>query len=244
MPNSPLFFLHPCLCDVSRNIRTGMQHSFVTTNEVVAGEGIQVTEETINAIKIALSARLDELEAEKVFVSSTVDDLVQERHAVKISLFNMGFYPIMSESDEFEYGPHDMHSHDHCVNEVLKCKKIVFIIGERYGGKYAGDRYKDIASEIITQSGELIREPSISLVELYAAIKNGLQYYVFVKQSVLNQKKVYGENKMTNSMDAEVFTLINFINHLNTNGAVRGNWFIPFKSEKDLIGRLKAIGLK
>lgn len=244
LPNSPLFFLHPCLCDVSRKIRTGMQHKFTTTNEVIAGEGIQVTDAALDAITATLPERLDELETEKVFVSSTVEDLTSERHAVKISLFNMGFYPIMSESNEFEYGPSDIHSHDHCVNEVLKCKKIVFIIGERYGGIYAGDTYRDIASEIITASGGLITAPSISLVELYVAIKNGLQYYVFVKQAVLNQKGIYKKSENANGMDKEVFALINFINHLNINGPVQGNWFIPFKSEKDLIGRLKAIGLK
>ena len=244
LPNSPLFFLHPCLCDVSRKIRTGMQHSFFTTNEAIAGDGIQVTNEVLDSIKVSLPTRLSELEDEKVFVSSTVEDLQSERLAVKTSLFNMGFYPIMSESDEFEYAPNDIHSHDHCINEVLKCKKIVFIIGERYGGIYAGEKYKDIATEILNISDGRIREPSISLVELYAAIKHGLKYYVFVKHDVLKQKNIYKKEGITGNVDENVFVLINFINHLKIGESVCGNWFLPFKSDKDLIGRLRTVGLK
>lgn len=244
LPDSPIFFLHPCLCDVSRKIRSRTQRAFCTTNEVVAGESIQVTDEALGIIKQALPDRIAELEAEKVFVSSTVNDLTQERQAVKTSLFNMGFYPIMSESMEFEYGANSIHSHDHCIKEALKCKKMVFLVGEKYGDPYSGNDYKKYVTEIQEASNGLIEEPSISLVELYAAIKNGLQYYVFVKQDVLNQKRLCKNGEIVEGIDKRVFTLINFINHLKFDGTVRGNWFISFRSEKDLIGRLSAIGLQ
>lgn len=241
LPDSPLYCLHPCLCDVSRKLRGSIQHTFTTTNEAIAGEGIQILDEQLKNIQKELPERIRELDSEKIFVSSTVLDLSNERRAISQSLFKMGYYPILSESEEFEYGPNDTDSHDHCINEVLKCTQIIFIVGEKYGGIYAGTKYQELAATLCNASEGRITKPSISLMELFAAITNGLQYYVFVKKSVLEQQRLYKENGDSGAVDKEIFSLINFINHIQKNGERAGNWFVPFKSITDLNSRLRSI---
>lgn len=249
LPNSPLYCLHPCLCDVSRNSRNYLHHNFVTTNEVICGEGIQVSDEKISNITKSLLDRIVEMNKEKIFISSTIYDLSKERNAIKKSLFKEGYYPVLSESEEFTYAPNDVDSHDHCIDELLKCNTMIFIIGDKYGGKYVGEKYKSYIEEIKKESNKKITEPSISLMEFFAAKKNGLSYYVFVKKDVLEQQKLYNQEKSKSenkefdfiTCDLEVFKIINFVNHIKINGKRAGNWFIPFKSIADLKTRLSKL---
>lgn len=252
LPNSPLYCLHPCLCDVSRNSRNYMHHNFVTTNEIICGEGILTSDEIISNITSSLPDRIIEMNKEKIFISSTIYDLSKERTAIKQLLFKEGYYPVLSESEEFAYPPNDVDSHDHCIDELLKCHTMIFIIGEEYGGKYAGEKYKEYINEIRTESNDKIVEPSISLMEFYAAKKNKLNYYVFVKKSVLEQQRIYNQKKDNHediqqesfACNLEIFKVINFVNHIKKEGKRAGNWFIPFKSIPDLKTRLNQISFE
>lgn len=249
LPNSPLYCLHPCLCDVSRNSRNYMHHNFETCNEVICGEGIITPDDKILKITNSLQERIQEMNKEKIFISSTIHDLSKERNAIKKTLFKEGYYPVLSESDEFRYAPNDVDSHDHCIDELLKCNKMIFIIGERYGGKYFGEDYQSYVEEIEKESKKIITEPSISLMEFYAAKKNNLEYYVFVKKNVLDQQRLYNEKKKNKetidsdsfTCDLEIFNVINFVNHIQRNGKRAGNWFIPFRTIPDLKTRLNQI---
>lgn len=241
LPVSPLYCLHPCLCDVSRNHRNYMHHSFFTSNTTIAGEGIEVSDEKIDSIKSSLSDCLVELDKEKVFVSSTIFDLEDERKTIKRALFKAGYYPIMSESGEFEYGPNTVHSHDHCLDELLKCRHIVFIIGKEYGGRYAGDNYKYIKEKIVEDSHGEIAEPSISLMEFVVAHQNNIGYHIFVKNEVLNQHRMRNEPGASFTCDPDVFKIINYVNHLQKDGIKAGNWYIPYKSIQDLRKRLNSL---
>jgi len=241
LPVSPLYCLHPCLCDVSRNHRNYIHHSFFTTNTSIAGEGIEISDVKIDNIKAYLPICMEKLDQEKVFVSSTVYDLEEERKTIKRALFKAGYYPIMSESGEFEYGPNTVHSHDHCIDELLKCRHIVFIIGEQYGGPYAGNKYKNIKEKIVTESHGEIKDPSISLMEFVAAQQSNISYHIFVKNEVLNQHRMRNKPDVTYTCDPNIFKIINYINHLQKDGVKAGNWYIPYKSIQDLRRRLNSL---
>lgn len=252
LPNSPLYCLHPCLCDVSRNSRNYMHHNFVTTNEVICGEGVEVSDQKISTIINSLQDRIIEMDREKIFISSTIYDLSKERNAIKKSLFKEGYYPVLSESEEFNYAPNDVDSHDHCIDELLKCDTMIFMIGEKYGGKYVGEKYKSYIEEIKNESKGKITEPSISLMEFYVAKRNGIKYYVFVKKDVLDQKRAYDQQKSSPEIekmnlitcDLDIFKVINFVNHIKIDGKRAGNWFISFKSIMDLKTRLSKLSFK
>lgn len=249
LPNSQLYCLHPCLCDVSRNSRNYMHHNFETCNEIICGEGILTPDDKISNIVNSLQYRIQEMDKEKIFISSTIYDLTKERDAIKKSLFKEGYYPVLSESDEFRYAPNDVDSHDHCIDELLKCNTMIFIIGEKYGGKYIGEDYKSYIEDIYNESAKNISEPSISLMEFYAAEKNNLNYYVFVKKDVIDQQRIYKNKKEKKeditqddfTCDIDIFKVVNFVNHIKKEGKRAGNWFLPFKSIPDLKTRLNQI---
>lgn len=149
----------------------------------------------------------------------------------------------MSEADNFGYAPNDVDSHDYCIDQMLKCKQMVCIVGIVYGGIYAGSKYKEYVKEIEKESKGKITQPSISLMEFYIGKRKGLTYRIFVQREILDEKKIYDENKDTynGKVQPRVFDLVNFINHITKNGKRSGNWFMVFSSPERLEVQLKGI---
>ena len=229
-------------------MRASKNRKFETANETIVGENIEVDDEKIKIIIKRRARLLKELNKEKVFVSSTIYNLTDERMKAKQVLYDKGYYPIMSEQDNFQYGPNDADSHDHCIDELLKCKQMICIIGCEYGGIYAGDKYKNYIEEIRKESGGRIQNPSISLMEFYIGRKKGLKYRIFVKGQVIEEKKIYdsseNKNEFVGKTEREVFTLINFINHIKDqkNECKRGgNWLFIYDSIDRLAHQLSGI---
>lgn len=235
LPISDLYVLHPCLCDEARRLRGTKNRTFSTSNETIIGEGIEVTDEKIQKIKKRQKSLVQKLDKEKVFVSSTIFDLESERNTVKNILYKKGYYPIMSERDNFRYGPNNADSHDHCIDELLKCKQMICLVGKEYGGIYAGNKYQEYVEMINKESGGRITKPSISLMEFYVGKQNNLRYRIFVKKEVMDEKIIYDSDKENykGTVKKEIFDLINFINHIrkNINATERGgNWCQVFES--------------
>jgi hypothetical protein len=229
--NSDLFFLHPALCDKTRKARNCINKEFITNVLTIVGEEITIEEDKIRLTEKCLPKLMEQLNDDKIFISSTIEDLGNERRAVKDVLIKKHLYPIMSEELDFECGNTNIHSHDHCINEMLKCKQIIYIIGNSYGGIYTGNEYTDYAKEIKAKSNGMIEEPSISLMEFYIAKIKKLEYKIFVLENVLDEKRANTPNKC----DEKVFKIINYINHLSDeNEERRGNWFTKFKNANEL----------
>lgn len=232
LPVSNLYILHPCLCDEARRIRNGLNREFIASNLLIACEGKVVPDETIKDIR--RKRNIDKMKKEMVFVSSTISNLTLERKIAKEVLFDKGFYPIMSEEDNFGYAPNNSDSHDYCIDKLLKCSKMVCIIGKKIGGKYAGHKYKSYINEIYKKSGERIKEPSISLMEFFSGWKKGnIIFRVFIDEEISTDYEIYKKDKKNycGETDIEVFTLVNFINHLEIEkGRRRGNWRMSYDS--------------
>ena len=67
-----------------------------------------------------------------VFISSTVDDLRHIRDAVRATVEEVGYQPVMSEYGEIGYMGGDA-AEDACYRTVPGCQLVVLIIGKRYG---------------------------------------------------------------------------------------------------------------
>ena len=243
LKKSKLYVLHPCLCDIARDSQTSLVREFKTCNETVVGDGITVDEQKVQHIISYLPSLQSQMDKEKVFISSTIEDLLSVRNVIKNSIFVKGLYPIMSEAHNFVEGDNNVDSHDHCINELLRCPQIIYIIGKKCGGKYAGTQYKNLMQEIINQSKNRISNPSISLMEFYAAKKNGIKYHVFVDKQVLDLVSNYNKTKnidiiKNNEIDEEVINILNFVNHICKDGVRKGNWMIPFTSSSELKKRI------
>lgn len=241
LPESALYFLHPCLGDVVRELRNERGLNYQPNDIFVAGDSCEYKSSCFNDISKFIFQRMEELKGEKVFVSSTIYDLVAERKGVCNILLDRGLYPVMSEMPFFDLTDAQLaHSHDHCIDEMLKCKNLIFILGKNYGGKYAGERYKEYVEKICKLSNGSIKQPSISLMELFIARCHKLRCYLFVSEEVEKEKRKEGKNKKGKGIDTMIFTEINFINHFKEeeDEKIKGNWISIYKNEDELIWRI------
>jgi len=243
---SNLYLLHPCLWDIARDLRNSNHRSYAFANETVVGDGVFVETSKAESVKSRLSTLMKDLDEEKVFVTSTIEDLKKERKVIKSSLISKGYYPLLSESDNFRDGSNNVDSHDHCIDELLKCTKMIFVIGSKWGGKYSGDKYKAYVTNINNDSLCKIDSPSISLMEFYVAKRNNLSYKVFIAKNVLDRVSAANKDSSINledyGIDFEVKILVNFVNHISTNGVREGNWMNVYNDISDLRRRISNIG--
>ena len=227
--NGKYFYLHPTLSNMSRDIRNNLGLSYKTSNAVIVGDNYKM-DAIPNKITNNIRNVSYHLSKEKIFVSSTIFDLKKERRAVRKNLRNRGLHPIMSEHNEFNlHNAQRVHSHDHCLNQVKKCKGFIFVIGNEYGGYYKGNDYLNEKEEIKSLSGGKISNPSISLMEYYIARKNKSKCYVFMAEEI--------EDKYQNKLlKEEMKSEIDFITHFQLDdNIIKGNWISHYKDMNEFV---------
>lgn len=72
-----------------------------------------------------------------VFISSTVEDLDEVRHALRAQLERRQIEVRLSEDADFPVEP-GFTSHEACLRAVRSAHVIVLLVGERFGGEYQG----------------------------------------------------------------------------------------------------------
>ena len=234
LPKSSHYYLHPALSDKARDLRAKKGMTFIIDPNVVIGDCYEVRVSN-NALYSTLKREKQEMKKERVFVSSTIKNLQEERDAIKDVLKQRNLHPVLSETEEFD--PSDaqsLHSHDVCLDEVKKCKSFLFLIGEEYGGIYKGEKYKKQRDELIELSEGKIAKPSISLMEFYIARKSGLNCCVFASNNIEKMKQ-------EETLNDEIKNEINFVNHfkLHPKLPIKGNWINWYKDSDDLKKRVK-----
>lgn len=235
LPISQHYHLHPALSNKTRDLRATLGLPFAVNDIIVIGDEYTVDIEKLKEINSSIKKHLTQIKKERVFVSSTVWDLKNERETIRSVLKGKGLHPIMSEKQEFDKkDAQNVHSHDLCLNEIKKCKSFIFIIGENYGGLYNGTAYKKEKDEIIEASENRIQAPSISLMEFYIARKNRLKCFVFSSSTIEKMKTL-------EQLPEELRTEINFINHfkLNSQKNIKGNWIDWYTDMSDLSNRVQ-----
>ena len=140
-----------------------------------------------------------------VFISSTVDDLRHIRDAVRATVEEVGYQPVMSEYGEIGYMGGDA-AEDACYRTVPECQLVVLIIGKRYGSAAKNDPDKTITElydlwyekkyEILgTYSSK--RPPKIPLSENqeFKSIKNAIIKEAMNLNQESNQKQTAAHQK-------------------------------------------------
>ena len=239
LPSSDLYFLHPMLTNKIESERRGKGLHFDVCKRLVVGHGQPVKDEHYLSITSKELERFNRVSTNSIFLSSTCFDLHDYRKMIFKELRNYDYSVIMSERNDFGTPNITANSYDFCLDKVLKCKRMIFIIGERYGGVYKGEKYLEEAKEI-GQISDALREPSISLMEFYLAHKNKIDTYVFVKKDIYNERISYEKNKHigiynpTFVKDNRVFDIVSFITRLP-----KGNWLKTFEDLPDLLEIIK-----
>lgn len=231
-PKSDYYFVHPCLMDVIRKRRDEYSLLHYTDDNQIVGDDYGFDEFYKGAIDVEIKQAMNQLKKEDVFVSSTIDDLHEERSIIRKVLTNRGYNVIMSEENDFPINGETLgkvHSHDYCIDKLLECGNIIFVIGKSYGGVYAGQKYNCLKNEIIAKSKGKIKNPSISLMEFYAAIKNGINHYAFIAEEFDKTKNI------ENVWDERIIIEYNFLNHLEKeeNEFVNDNWISRYELKGD-----------
>lgn len=240
-PESDYYFVHPCLMDVIHEQRhqCGLEH--FTDNEHIVGDLYDFSRHSDDKIDENIKAAQRKLKKEDIFVSSTIFDLEFERNMIEDVLMSRGYNPIMSEKNDFPLESDHLslvHSHDYCIDKMLECGSLIFVIGKEYGGPYSGNAYNELKQEIIKKSNGKIDKPSISLMEFYAAVKENLIHYIFIS------KQYDDEQNRQSDWDDNVINEYNFINHLALDGTIKDNWVSRYDNIDDLSIRIKHLSFK
>lgn len=230
LPRANYYFLHPCLASKAEHARKSRvigNDSFSFLRNVLVSGRTEINDTKFAEIDRHIGQALKAINDKRVFLSSTCFDLGEDRKRVDETLSESGFDVVRSDSAAFNTKLNEVHSHDHCIDEMLKCNLMVFLVGRRYGGVYRGKKYKWAVDEIIKQSNGQINEPSISLMEYYIARKNKKGIYVYVDYDVYNERMTYKLNKRNGNDftpffadNINIFHVIEFITNQNVN-----NWF-------------------
>lgn len=109
-----------------------------------------------------------------VFVSSTIADLQHLRDAIRETILELGYNPIMSDYGDIGYLPTES-VEDSCYVTMPECQLAVLIIGKRYGSKSENDL-------------------SITHNEFRKAREHVIPIISIIDQEVLSFKRVYDAN--------------------------------------------------
>ena len=144
----------------------------------------------------------------RVFISSTFYDLRQVRSDIERFIRELGYEPVRHEAGSVPYSK-DESLESGAYREIELSDVIIFITGGNFG----------------TESEE---EPgySISQVELKRALERGIQVFIFVETSVLNEYNTYKLNKNSKDItyasvsDVKVFEFLEELHSLPSNNAI------------------------
>ncbi len=135
----------------------------------------------------------------KIFVSSTCYDLSIVRSQLRSFIIDMGHEPVMSDYSDILYDPRS-HTHENCLKEVINCDMAILIIGSRFGGMAIPKAIDQIDIDSIKMlskgtKGLELNTYSITQLEIFKAIENGLPIFTFVDSAVNHDHLVYEKNK-------------------------------------------------
>ncbi|WP_175654150.1 DUF4062 domain-containing protein [Methylobacterium radiotolerans] len=174
----------------------------------------------------------------KVFVSSTCVDLGAERAQMRSLLLRLGHEPIMSDYSDVLYDPR-AHTHASCVREVSNADALVLLVGSRFGGTTVPQAVSLVDIDALKNSSNKVEvlsskdRLSITQMEVFKAIENGIPVFTFVDSRVYADHHVYQTNKSSGIIDkikfpsiakpetaTYIFEFLNFVNHRVLNNSI------------------------
>ncbi|MFH2218353.1 MAG: DUF4062 domain-containing protein, partial [Pseudomonadota bacterium] len=69
-----------------------------------------------------------------IFISSTIEDLQYLRDAIRETILELSYNPVMSEYGDIGYAP-DLSAEESCYKTIAECQLAILFVGKRYGSK-------------------------------------------------------------------------------------------------------------
>jgi hypothetical protein len=149
----------------------------------------------------------------KIFISSTIYDLIDIRGSVRHCLEDFSCTVYASEFPDFPVD-RNLHSYNVCIENLKKCDLIILIINERYGGLYS-----KIEESVI----------SITRQEIKEAFNSGKTIWTFVNKKTFDSKDIFKKLcKLNPNLDkSKVFDKFKE----NTNSQIENHFVFEFIDE-------------
>jgi hypothetical protein len=162
----------------------------------------------------------------RIFVSSTVYDLIDVRDEIETDLRSVGLCPVMSDSlfDGFEIS-NNMNSLECCLNNVRNSDAFLLILSQRYGPSLKAVGYDDISATHL----EYLEAKKLSIpIYVYLRDRLAADYTVWKKQKDVKDINL----PWVTQKDYGLFSLID--QHCKIKDKVTGNWYQTYSSSVDL----------
>ena len=164
---------------------------------------------------------------DKVFISSTVYDLLDIRDELEQSIRDAGLVPVLSDSatSDFTVVP-DANSIETCLTNVRASDYIVVVLSQRYGPSLIKAGYPDI---------------SATHLEYQEAIKHSKFVFVYVRDRLESDYRLWRNNGKDSSLkytwvkpsDSRLFDFLHEHQLLVANKPTT-NWYYTFRTSLDL----------
>lgn len=163
----------------------------------------------------------------KIFISSTVYDLIDVRSEVAELLRSLGLSPILSDDSLSEFAPkHDANSIESCLANIEASDAVILILDQRYGPSLKQAGYED---------------KSATHLEYDRAIELGKPVHVFVRDRLEADFSIWKKNKQKSDLkltwvDQKDFRLFELLSEHRkiVEGESNSNWIDFFRSSIDL----------
>ncbi len=162
----------------------------------------------------------------RVFVSSTVFDLIDVRAELAKHLRDMGVAPVLSDDklSDFRVQP-DANSIETCLTNVASCDEVVVILDRRYGPCLGTFGFDDV---------------SATHLEYRRAVKRRIPIHFFVRDRLDADYTVWKRNGRSDSVslgwvNKKDFGLFEMIDeHSKLTASSQSNWYFTFSDSIDL----------
>lgn len=164
---------------------------------------------------------------DKVFISSTVYDLLDIRDELEQSIRDAGLVPLLSDSatSNFTVAP-DANSIETCLTNVRSSDHVMVILSQRYGPSLHKAGYPDI---------------SATHLEYLEAVNSGKPVYVYVRDRLESDYRIWRKNGADSSLkytwvkssELRLFEFLHEHQELVANKP-SSNWYYVFRTSVDL----------
>lgn len=164
---------------------------------------------------------------DRVFIASTVYDLLDIRAELEQTVRDSGLLPVLSESitSHFEVIP-DANSIETCLVNLRSADHVIFILSQRYGSSLQAAGYDDI---------------SATHLEYLEATKSKKNIYLYVRDRLESDYRLWRKNgnnyglkyAWVHDKDTKIFDMIHSHQELVLNNPKK-NWYQVFQTSVDL----------
>jgi hypothetical protein len=163
----------------------------------------------------------------RVFISSTVYDLIDIRSELAEQLRSMSITPVLSDDKLSDFRvQHDVNSIETCLLNVESCDEVLLVLDKRYGPTLENCGYDKV---------------SATHLEYRHAIEKKIPIHVYVRDRLEADFTIWRRNKKSNSValswisqkDIGLFELLDEHAKLHAKSTT-SNWYFTFSNSIDL----------